>query len=273
MGTRGDLAFDRMTVLAESRGIPVIDQYDYIVRQGAEPRDAEWEHDGHWNAAGHQWATKALLEYLKQNQEICTMRKSPTSPPPSPSWLTDYESVAPGEPSARSVFDIHIGKNTLTYLKSPCSAADVQAQFFLHVVQEDSENLPADRRRYGFDNLDFHYNENRRLWLLAAGVLPSARSPTIPSPVSEPGSSHSTVAGSGRPSSPSALGRADKAVDLESRDECRNIGGNSICCGQVNSRATARRTSRSMVEVVPRPPVLAARGLSRTAFDRRGPPV
>ena len=158
MGTRGDLAFDRLTALAEPRGIPVIDYNDYVLRQGAVPwRDATWAHDGHWNVAGHQWAAEVLLEYLKQNQEICTTRKRPTSPPPPPSWLTDYESVASGEPAARSVFDIYLRENTVSYLKSPCGAADVQAQFFLHVVPEDVEDLPADRRQYGYDNLDFHY--------------------------------------------------------------------------------------------------------------------
>ena len=159
-GTRGDLRFDRLTALAEPRGIPVIDYNDYVLRQGAEPRrDARWAHDSHWNAAGHQWAAEALLEYLKQNQEICTMRKRPTSPPPLPSWQTDYESIASGEPVARSDFDIYLRENRVSYLKSPCGAADVQAPFFLHLVPENVEDLPAHRRQYGFDNLDFHYDE------------------------------------------------------------------------------------------------------------------
>ena len=32
MGTRGDPYFDRLNAMAEARGIPVIDQYDYILR-------------------------------------------------------------------------------------------------------------------------------------------------------------------------------------------------------------------------------------------------
>ena len=59
IGTRGDLGFDRLTALAEPRGIPVIDYNDYVLRQGAEPkRDARWKQDAHWNTAGHRWQRK-----------------------------------------------------------------------------------------------------------------------------------------------------------------------------------------------------------------------
>ena len=71
MGTHGDWNFNRMNALAKERGIPVIDQADYIRRQGGRIPDAHWEHDRHWNATGHQWAAEALLEYLKKNPHIC----------------------------------------------------------------------------------------------------------------------------------------------------------------------------------------------------------
>ena len=164
IGTRGDLGFDRLTALAEPRGIPVIDYNDYVLRHGAEPRrDAAWANNWHWNVAGHRWAAEALLEYLKENQEICTKRKSPTSSPPRPSWRKNYESIASGEPVARSDFDIYLRENTVAYLKSPCNASDVQAEFFLHVVPEDLEDLPADRRQHGFGNTHFRYGENAAL--------------------------------------------------------------------------------------------------------------
>ena len=66
-----DLSFERMHSLASARDIPVVDQYAYIVRQNNRPADAQWKHDHHWNAAGHQWAAEALLEWLEHHQELC----------------------------------------------------------------------------------------------------------------------------------------------------------------------------------------------------------
>ena len=71
MGTRGDPQFDRISAIAEARGIPIISDYEYIVRQGYDAQDGTWASDGHWNAVGHQWAAEAVLEWLKENQEVC----------------------------------------------------------------------------------------------------------------------------------------------------------------------------------------------------------
>ncbi len=57
--------------MAATLDIPVIDQGDYILRQGARLTDAQWPHDGHWNPAGHQWAAEALLEYIDGHQAVC----------------------------------------------------------------------------------------------------------------------------------------------------------------------------------------------------------
>ena len=71
IGTRGHPFFEVVSRLAEARDVPVIDQSDYILRQGARIEDARWKHDYHWNRRGHQWAAEAVLEWLEQNQSVC----------------------------------------------------------------------------------------------------------------------------------------------------------------------------------------------------------
>ena len=71
MGTPGDPQFDRLIAIAEARGIPVISDYDYIVRHGYDAEDGILRFDGHWNATGHQWVAEAFLEWLKANQDVC----------------------------------------------------------------------------------------------------------------------------------------------------------------------------------------------------------
>ena len=83
--------------------------------------------------------------------------------------LSVYESIVSGgfgEPVLRSTFDIHLEGATLTYLKEPCVAEDVAAEFFLHVVPRNEADLPAVRRRLqsSFDNLDFTFSRKGTIW-------------------------------------------------------------------------------------------------------------
>ena len=57
--------------LAKARGIPVVSQHDYLVRQGRKPREGIFNDDFHWNPTGHQWAAEALLERLRERPEVC----------------------------------------------------------------------------------------------------------------------------------------------------------------------------------------------------------
>ena len=71
MGTQGDPQFDRLYAIAESRDIPIISDYAYIVEQGHDEQDGRFPNDLHWNPTGHQWAAEAILEWLKENQDVC----------------------------------------------------------------------------------------------------------------------------------------------------------------------------------------------------------
>jgi len=61
----------RLDALVRARGIPVIDEYEHVVRRGGRMEDVHWLHDGHWNPVGHRWAAEAVLDYLKRNREVC----------------------------------------------------------------------------------------------------------------------------------------------------------------------------------------------------------
>ena len=78
--------------------------------------------------------------------------------------LAESASGASGEPVARGVFDVHLADGALVYVKEPCEQADTDARFFLHAAPERMDDLPEDRRQYGFDNLDFDYFLNGALF-------------------------------------------------------------------------------------------------------------
>ena len=86
-----------------------------------------------------------------------------------------YRSITAGEPAVRADFDIYISEDSLTYVKEPCARADTEARFFLHLYPVDVNDLPEHRRQYGFDNLDFDFDEHGVIFdgkCMATAALP-----------------------------------------------------------------------------------------------------
>ena len=65
---------------------------------------------------------------------------------------------------AAETFDIYLEDGHLVYAKAPCTTADIEHPFFLHVVPKRSAVLPADRRQFGFVNLDFNFLQRGMRW-------------------------------------------------------------------------------------------------------------
>ena len=70
-----------------------------------------------------------------------------------------YGSLVSGEPTARGEFDLYLRGKALTYLREPCRQQDTTGRFALHLYTPDRFALPAERRQYGFDNLDFEFGD------------------------------------------------------------------------------------------------------------------
>ena len=87
-----------------------------------------------------------------------------TAHDPRLAYQSAYDSFAAREPSARAAYDLYLDGRTLAYAKSPCAREDTAARFFLHVIPADVNDLPDERKRYGFDNLNFSFVDNGARW-------------------------------------------------------------------------------------------------------------
>ena len=73
-------------------------------------------------------------------------------------WFDGYLSSATfGEPVARGVFDIYLGRGNLFFVKEPCGPEDTEHRFFVHLIPTDVNDLPYHRKQHVFDNLDFDF--------------------------------------------------------------------------------------------------------------------
>ncbi len=66
-------------------------------------------------------------------------------------------------PIMSSRFDVYHRKDALFYVRKNCTGDDIRPRFFLHLVPADRSALPEDRRRSGFDNLDFPFDAHGTL--------------------------------------------------------------------------------------------------------------
>ena len=76
----------------------------------------------------------------------------------------EYAAVTAGTPLTRGVFDIYRDGNRLTYIKESCRPADTQPRFYLHLIPQNVNDLPPDRRQHGFGNLNFDFVQQGTLF-------------------------------------------------------------------------------------------------------------
>ena len=82
----------------------------------------------------------------------------------NPGIFARFHEIEAGLESSQLVesrtFDLYFDGNRMVYYKDACAAADTQARFFLHLFPIAADDLPADRREYGFGNVGFDFSEH-----------------------------------------------------------------------------------------------------------------
>ncbi len=75
----------------------------------------------------------------------------------SAEWVGLYDEVVSVAPRGVGIYDVYIQDRTLYYAKRPCVPSDVKERFFLILVPEDVNRLPARQRQDGYENINFNF--------------------------------------------------------------------------------------------------------------------
>ena len=82
----------------------------------------------------------------------------------NPGIFARFREIEAGLESSQLVesgtFDLYFDGDRMVYYKDACADADTQARFFLHLFPIDADDLPDDRREYGFGNVGFDFSEH-----------------------------------------------------------------------------------------------------------------
>lgn len=138
---------------------------------------------------GVRFDDKCLLEAPLPSYRVGAARASQYAPGGATLWRVHFHLDMDGlrraaqaalatQPVARAGYDVYRAGKTLLYYRAGCAGAERTAKFFLHVVPRATGDLRRERRRQGFDNLDFRLEE-RGAWFdgncVARVTLPDYR--------------------------------------------------------------------------------------------------
>ena len=70
-----------------------------------------------------------------------------------------YQRIVSGELVARSAFDVYRDERAVHYVKTPCSNADMETEFSLHLFPTDERSIPVHRRWLGYDDEVFKFRD------------------------------------------------------------------------------------------------------------------
>ena len=118
---------------------------------------------------GKCFAQATLPEYALTRFRTSLDRFDPATGQPDGTWVGHYYPGLPDTleaiqrlrqnrpPTDGARWAVFQDSGRLIYAKAGCAPADYAAMFFLHLTPVNLADLPDERRKYGYDNLDFQF--------------------------------------------------------------------------------------------------------------------
>lgn len=100
-------------------------------------------------------ATATVPDVPTQRQPTATTTTAPAADVPA--LRAKYVALAEAEPIAEDFFDLYLTGGELIYARADCAEGDTTADFFLHLIPADVNDLDEGRRVHEYENLLFEF--------------------------------------------------------------------------------------------------------------------
>ncbi len=125
--------------------------------------------------------SQPTLEPMADLEDGAVFRVNRSYEPPANPYEAAYRAMqvgAGGREVARSAFTLYFDGERVGYLREPCTEADAEPRFFLHLYPVDTADLPPHRTLYGFENRDFEFRDYGVILDAAPEAPPDSSDPT-----------------------------------------------------------------------------------------------
>ena len=149
----------RLAFVAPGRADFSVHRYPSSAHPSSAPRPTVWHHPPPPPVVPYAPVLYTRAVYVQTHVAVTALNLAQAEAATAAPYRAAWRTLQARAPDVRARFDVYRDAHAVTWVQEPCRPADAEPPFFLHVAPAEPQALPPNRRRQGFEVLNFSFLE------------------------------------------------------------------------------------------------------------------